>query len=107
MGYEGFVWENHDGGDQPDEGEGDVHVDPGDGFTEDDPPALEADGEEGEHDDVAGEVLQHGEQVTHGSAQQPVVDDQHEERHRERHRELQQGGNHCAQDTTLDWTAQI
>ena len=107
MGYEGFVWENHDGGDQPDEGEGDVHVDPGDGFTEDDPPALEADGEEGEHDDVAGEVLQHGQQVAESPAQQPVVDNQDEQRERQSHRELEQGGNHCAQHTALDGTASV
>ena len=57
MRYEGLVGENHDGGDQPDERQDDVHVDPDHGPAEDDPPALEADGEEGEHDDVAGQVL--------------------------------------------------
>ena len=105
--YEGLVGENHDGGDQPDERQDDVHVDPDHGFTQDHPPALEADGEEGEHDDVAGEVLQHGEEVTHGPAQQPVVNNQDEQRHRQSDCQLEQGGNHCAQDTTLDRTAQI
>ena len=107
MRYEGLVRENHDGGDQPDERQDDLHVDPHQGLAEDDPPALEADGEEGEHDDVAGEVLQHGEEIAHGSAQEPVVNNQDEQRHRQRHRQLEQGGNHCAQHTTLDRTAQI
>ena len=107
MRYEGLVGENHDGGDQPDERQDDVHVDPDHGFTQDHPPALEADGEEGEHDDVAGEVLQHGQEVAEGPAQEPVVDDQDEQRERQSHRELEQGGNHRAQDTALDGTASV
>ena len=107
MRDEGFVREHHDGWHQPDEGKGDVHVDPGDGFTQDDPPALEADGEEGEHDDVAGEVLQHGQEVAEGPAQQPVVDNQDEERERQSDRELEQGSNHCAQHAALDRTADV
>ena len=107
MRYEGLVGENHDGGDQPDERQDDVHVDPHHGSAEDHPPALEADGEEGEHDDVAGEVLQHGQEVAEGPAQQPVVNNQDEERERQSDRELEQGSNHCAQHAALDRTADV
>ena len=57
MWYEGVVREDHQGGDQPDEGQDEVHVDPHNGLAQQAAPPLEADGEEGEHDDVAGQVL--------------------------------------------------
>lgn len=57
MWYEGVVREDHQGGDQPDEGQDEVHVDPDNGLAQQAAPPLEADGEEGEHDDVAGQVL--------------------------------------------------
>ena len=56
---------------------------------------------------MAGQVLQHGQQVAHGLAQQPVVDQEDKQGDRESDGELEESGNDSAEDTTLDGTVTI
>ena len=61
------VRKNEKARDDPDDWQDELHVDlEGAGAGVDDgPPPLYADGDQGQHDDVAGQVLQHGQQVAH------------------------------------------
>ena len=90
MGDELGVGGDQEAGDRPDDRQHHLHVDPearpghraraggddhappghhdnddGDDSDDDDVSPLDADGDQGEHDDVAGEVLQHRQQVAH------------------------------------------
>lgn len=56
---------------------------------------------------VSKAYLEHGEEVTHDAAQQPVVDQEHEQGHGQRDRELQQRRQHRAQHAALDGAVAI
>ena len=122
------VWKDEEGGQEPDDREDHLHVDLGPGVGVvvtasgpgyDHPPPLQTDGEQGEHDHVTGQVLEHhhdhdqiiivtvghlehGQEVAHDAAEEPVVDEEHEQGHGEREGELEQRRQHRAQHAALD-----